>query len=130
MNASLAVRLAALKAEANTSIKSELEAVPTPLWVVLCIFTKAEKECSINYMQGLKALEYWLTTEQEAIALSNLIPIVLPKHFITYELNRVVEIISRYERNLQKAGLDKALSINKEYRCSIAAELIAGRWYK
>jgi len=44
--------------EALGNLKASL--APTPLWVYLYIYTKADRECYLNYMEGAKALARWL----------------------------------------------------------------------
>lgn len=63
MNESVSVsiqdRMRALKEKSNTSSRSDNN-TPTQLATLLLLFTKAERECYIHYMEGAKALVDWL----------------------------------------------------------------------
>ena len=82
------------------SLKLKLadRAVPTPLWVPLYIYSKATKECYIEYMEGFKLLIDWLG-EIEYPELSSLDKkFSIPSIFRTYDLQEIAKILSKRSR--------------------------------
>lgn len=61
-------RMKQLREANNTSIHSEVK-TPTKLSTLLLIYCKADRECYIDYMAGLKALLYYLAPEGQPLDL-------------------------------------------------------------
>lgn len=58
-HSTLSIDFAALKAAVNTSVLSK-DRTPTPLATFLLIYTKANDECYVDYMEGAKRLIKYL----------------------------------------------------------------------
>lgn len=107
-------RLIALKklhTPINTSIKnSSVESEPFPLWALLTIYEKANRECYIDYMKGFKLLLNWLS------------PIAYPNHIDSeyyaksnvlggYEVNELGNILKVPSHILIKCLIERVLPI-------------------
>lgn len=67
-----------------------------PLYVLLTIYLKAERECYINYMQGFKALVSWLGPIDAGIS-SDFIR-DYPSILTSYEIQEIASIL-KLEQN-------------------------------
>ena len=74
--------------EALGNLKASL--APTPLWVYLYLYTKADRECYLNYMEGAKALARWLGK----IEMPHPILRSIPKTFYNYETFELAKIVN------------------------------------
>ena len=79
----LAERMNALKEKHDTKYKSD-DKTATPLTAFLCIYSKAQKECFIDYMEGATLL------------ISYLSPISLPLNYTTSE-SKLPSVLISYE---------------------------------
>jgi len=61
-----------------------------PLWALLTIYAKAERECYINYMAGFKALTSWLGPIDIPTKYSSR---SCPDMLITYEIQEIAVIL-------------------------------------
>jgi hypothetical protein len=124
-------KIAALRqqlAEQDTSIQSELLDVPTPLWVFTILAYKAEHESYLNYMEGAKALEEWLTTPATPLYPTYLEPRAGLSRLGTYTTGQLADIASRYSTNVSK-GLDAALQARAVCHTNILHYIITQAGY-
>ena len=95
-------RMAALREKAQAEqlgMQSELATTPTPLFVSLEIVAKSYQESMLNYMEGARILEEWLTTPDTQLVHSfvdaNDIPSI-PDFLSGYYCNELAKIPARY----------------------------------
>ena len=95
---SLAERLAALRANTNTSTKSASK-LSTPLATYLKLYGKAGLDrvsggsCYVNYMQGAKLLLTWLSPISIPEIDKALLPKKVPSWFHHYELQQISALL-------------------------------------
>jgi len=85
---SLSERIANLKADSSSK--------PFPLATFITIYNKASCECYIDYMEGAKALHFWLTaggTIPLDLELSSDAALDTPNLLISYSMTELVKII-------------------------------------
>jgi hypothetical protein len=110
-------RLQALKEQNNTSmVSADAVNIPTPLWAYIEICIKAKREVSLNYMEGAKCLEAWLTTPVMPLEVQPVAKVSLSKLVNSYELEALISITSRYKDLIPKIGVDAALKVAELYR--------------
>lgn len=90
-------RLKAKLADENSSCISDAPGFFT-FRTFIMILCKAENECYANYMEGAKALHYWMTNEQEPLLFpffpsSEILP-AIPRLLRIYETYELVKIIT------------------------------------
>lgn len=94
--------IAALKAkiaEQNTSFYSDA-ACSFPIRTFLTLVNKAQRECVIDYMEGARALHYWLTSDSKypltsSFSTEELAELNKPNHLLgSYHLNELTKIMS------------------------------------
>lgn len=113
----LASRLASLKTKQdaeNTGLQSKLTTIPTLLSTYLLIFSKAETECCINYMEGAIALYKYLTTPLAGLDIeANTYPEIdnlnfkVPELLSGYSSLELAKIVSGYRTNNDLTKLNK-----------------------
>lgn len=125
-------RMQAIRAKANTDTKSDLAATPTPLWVFVEIYSKANRECYLNYMSGAKILEEWLTTPDTPLVLSEELADNskrFPTFLCSYEFYELNKVTSRYKQNVAKLGLQEALDLKVAHEYAILHYLLTKAGY-
>ncbi len=102
----------------------KLSKTPSPLWLFLTIYSKAQHECYINYNEGAKVLYSWLTSDgtipldyqidkyPEIANTSFKVPALL-QGYESSELSKILasDVVDFSERLVAMARADRAIYI-------------------
>lgn len=102
---------------------------PTSLKLFLDLYSKAERECNLNYMEGAKALHAWLTSpEYPVLTFTVTRPVqTCPSILGSYKIGELAGIITDYRNDTDGIPFHTKLATCRRAEAAIIEYYIA-KW--